>query len=394
MRRSCGQNKLAPRKLKRSNPAKMNILYFLFKDIFRKKMRVLLTICGISIGVCVCIVMLSISESIKRSFKDVYGQRHIDIVVQENDQLSILLSRVDGQLAEGIRKIDGVADAGAILLYIHKLKKAAVPVFGWESGTLLFDSVELVQGRRPVMGKNEVMVGATLAEGLQEGHETQIKIKGKPFAVVGAFKSSSPFEQSAVVMPLADLQAVLHEEGKASFINVKLKPVSRTESATEGVMRQIEGLSPRIEAMHADAFVSEKTKFIVVGEQFSFLVSLITIIAVALGLANTMVSSSFEKRKFLAILVALGWPKTGIALLFVCESMIVALIGGSLGILLGYKGMAYVFHMTSIQVFVPELNAIFVLKIVSMLLASAIAAALVPAWITLNSNPVEVIRSE
>ena len=146
--------------------------------------------------------------------------------------------------------------------------------------------------------------------------------------------------------------------------------------------------------MRADTFISEKTKFIVVGEQFSFLVGLITVIAVALGLSNTMVTSSFEKRKFLAILLALGWQKIEIAMLFLCESLILVFIGGTLGILLGFKGTAYIFSNTSINAFVPVLSISFIFKIVGMILGSAIFAAIVPTWITLNSNPVEIIRSE
>lgn len=357
-------------------------------------MRALLTIFGISIGVCVCIIMLGIGESIKHSFKDVYGKRQIDIVIQENDQPSILLSRVDADVARRIRAIPAIDDAGSVLLYIHKIKKAAVPVFGWEPDTFLFDAVELIQGRRPAAGKKEAMVGVVLMRILDKEHETQIKIKGQIFDIVGVFKSSSPFEQSAVVMPLGGLQVALREEDKASFVNVKLKPAYRSDAATEGVLKEIEGILPSVAAMRADAFVAEKTQFIVMGEQFSLLVSVITIIAVALGLANTMVTSSFEKKKFLAILLALGWPKTAIAMLFVCESLIVALIGGALGILLGFKVTAYIFSMTSIQALVPELSLVFILKIVGMLLAGALFAGLVPAWITLNSNPVEVIRSE
>jgi putative ABC transport system permease protein len=195
-------------------------------------------------------------------------------------------------------------------------------------------------------------------------------------------------------MPLGDLQAALREEGKASFVNVKLKPAYRSDAAIKGALKEIEGTLPSVSAMRADAFVAEKTKFIVMGEQFSLLVSVITIIAVALGLANTMVTSSFEKKKFLSILLALGWPKIAIAILFISESLIVALIGGALGILLGFKVTAYIFSMTAIQAFVPELSLVFILKIVGMLLAGALFAGLVPAWITLNSNPVEVIRSE
>lgn len=357
-------------------------------------MRALLTIFGISIGVCVCIIMLGIGESIKHSFRDVYGKRKIDIVMQENDQPSILLSRVDADVARRIHVIPAIDAAGSVLLYINNMKKAAVPVFGWEPDTFLFDAVELTRGRRPAAGKKEAIVGVALMRILDKEHEMQIRVKGRAFDIVGVFKSSSPFEQSAVVMPLGDLQAALGEEGKASFVNVKLKSAYRNDAATEKVLKEIGVILPSVAAMRADVFVAEKTKFIVMGEQFSLLVSIITIIAVALGLANTMITSSFEKKKFLSILLALGWPKTAIAIFFLCESLIVALIGGTLGIFLGFKVTAYIFSMTSIQAFVPELSLVFILKIVGMLLAGALFAGLAPAWITLNSNPVEVIRSE
>ena len=146
----------------------MNIAYFLVKDIFRKKLRALLTILGISIGVCVCIIMLGIGESIKHSFKDVYGKRQIDIVVQENEQLSILLSRIDAGVSRQIRAIAGIQDAGSVFLYINKMQNSAVPVFGWEPGTFLFDAVELTQGRRPAAGKKEAMVGVVLMKTLNQ----------------------------------------------------------------------------------------------------------------------------------------------------------------------------------------------------------------------------------
>lgn len=372
----------------------MNILHFIIKDVFRKKIRVSLTILGISIGICACIMMLGVGESIKNSFQDTYSKRQIDMIIQEKDQLSILLSRVDSKVAQQISDIPAIADSSATLLHIHRFKDSAVPVFGWEPDSFLFDAIEITEGRRPVLNKNEVMVGQALMRRLQKEKATQIKIKSTFFTVVGAYKSPSPFEQYAAVMPLADLQAAIHEPGRASFINIRLKPADRTEATIDSVAGIIEGRIPLVSALRADVFIAEKTRFIVIGEKFSFLISLITIIAVALGLANTMVTSTFEKRKFLAILLALGWQKFEIAFLFVCESLLVSLLGGLLGIFLGFKGTAYVFGLTSIQAFVPVLDVAMIYKIVAMILGSAVFAAIVPTWITLNSNPIEVIRGE
>lgn len=372
----------------------MNFFNFLIKDIFRKKLRLLLTILGISMGVCVCIVMLGVGESIKNSFRDVYGKRRIDIVIQEKDQLSILLSRLDAGLGQRLRDIPAVSDSAATLLYLHRLKGSAVPVFGWEPDSFLFDGVEMVKGSRPLAGKNQAMVGEAFMRSLSKEKDRKIKIKNMVFDVVGVFKSTSPFEQFSIVIPLGDLQAAVSENGRASFINVKLKPQSRSTEAIDAAISAIEGRLPAVAVMRVDAFVSEKTKFIVMGEQFSLLVSLITLIAVALGLANTMIASGFEKRKFFAILSALGWQKLEIALIFVCESFIVAGLGGGIGMFLGLKGTKYIFGMTGIDAFAPVLSLALVSNIIGALLFSAILAALVPMWITLSANPVEIIRNE
>ncbi len=372
----------------------MNIFYFIIKDIFRKKFRVFLTILGISIGISVCIIMLGVGESIKSSFQDAYSKRQIDLIIQEKDQLSILLSRVNAQIPQQVRNNAAIEDLSATLLYIHKLKSSAVPIFGWEPDSFLFDAVEITSGRRPVLNMKEAMVGQALMRSLTKENVQQIKIKGVSFNVVGEYKSTSPFEQYAAVIPMADLQSAIHEEGKASFINIRLKEAYRTDAAIENIAKEIENNIPSVSAMRADVFIAEKTKFIVVGEKFSLLISFITIIAVALGLANTMVTSTIEKRKFLAILLALGWQKFEIAALFVCESLVVSAIGGAIGIFLGFQGTAYVFGLTSIQAFVPVLDVILISKIVAMILGTAVFAAIVPTWITLNSNPIEVIRGE
>ena len=372
----------------------MNIIYFILKDVFRKKIRVFLTILGISVGICVCIIMLGVGESVKNSFHDTYGKRQIDMIAQEKDQLSILLSRVNADIAGQIAGIPAVADSSATLLYILKLKESAVPVFGWPPESFLFDEIEIVQGRRPAPGMKEVMAGQALMRRLKKEGQKQIKIKRVLFNVVGEYKSTSPFEQYAAVAALADLQAAIREEGKASFINIRLNPDDRTEASMESVANQIESHMPAVSAMRADVFIAEKTKFIVAGEKLSLLISIITILAVALGLANTMVTSTFEKRKILAILLALGWQKAEIGILFLCESLVVSLLGGLIGIVLGFKGTAYAFSFTDSQALAPTLDAFFIYKIVATVLGIAVFAAIVPTWVTLNSNPIEVIRGE
>lgn len=372
----------------------MNVIHFLIKDILRKKIRTLLTILGVSIGICVCIIMLGIGQSIRNSFKDIYGRHKIDIIAQERNQLTIMLSKLDMGLENEIRKIPEVSDAAGVYLYIYQFKRNPVPVYGCEQDEFIFEGIDLIKGRKPISGNNEVIAGDALMASLPGENRGQVTLKGENFKIVGVYKSRSPFERFALVAQLKDLQGLTGEKDKVNFINVRLKPEFHTAEHIEKVIRQIETACPQLTAMKADVYAAEKAKFIVMGDKFSLLVSVITVIAVILGLANTMATSSFEKRKFLSILLALGWQKAEIAMLFLCESLIIGIVGGAIGMWMGFKGTEYVFWLTDIRAFIPTWDPAFILKIVVLIIGSSIVAAIVPTWLTLNSNLLETIRGE
>ena len=107
-----------------------------------------------------------------------------------------------------------------------------------------------------------------------------------------------------------------------------------------------------------------------------------------------MVAACFEKRKFFSILSALGWQRFEIAAIFLGESLLIAGLGGILGVFLGFKGTKYIFGLTGIAGFAPVLNFVLMLKIAGLILFSAVLAAAVPMWLMLGANPVEVIRNE
>ena len=53
----------------------------IWKNIYRRKMRSLLTICGLAVAVATVVALVGISESFQRHFIDLYAKRNIDMVV-------------------------------------------------------------------------------------------------------------------------------------------------------------------------------------------------------------------------------------------------------------------------------------------------------------------------
>ena len=220
----------------------MNFASFLFKDIFRKKISLFLTLAGVAVGIASCVIVLGLTDSIKSSFVNVHEKRGIDIVVFEKDELSFASSRVDAAVEEGIRKMPGVKHATAMFLDFQRYKNAFLPLYGWEADSPLFVELTLTEGRFPGPGAGE----------------------------------------------------------------------------------------------EAGGFVAEKSKQIVMGEKFAVMVAIVTIAAVALGLANTMMTSVFNKRKLIGMLMAVGWRKADVMKALFAESLFVAGAGGLAGSALGF----------------------------------------------------------
>lgn len=373
----------------------MNFFRFLIKDISARKIRTLVTVAGIAVGVSVCVIILGLSESIRRSFQNAHAGRDIDIIVFEKDEFSFLSSRVDASLVQELQTYPEVDAATGILMDFQKYGETYVPLYGWSTDGPLFDEIVISQGRKPVAGKNEVIVGDVFAANSQKGPGTFVPIRGERFDVVGTFQSRVPFEKSALIIPLDVFQRLDDDkQGVVMTINVILKDRFRNAGAVRTIVERIEASHSEVSAQDVDLFVSEKTKQIILGEKLSVMIAAITVVAVVLGLSNALITTAFERKKLMGVLIAIGWQKMDVFKAFLVESLLLSLAGGAVGTVFGFYATGHIFATMDVSVFMPDWNRLFVVKIVGIVVATALAAGIVPAWIIVNLNPVAVIKYE
>ncbi len=67
--------------------------------------------------------------------------------------------------------------------------------------------------------------------------------------------------------------------------------------------------------------------------------SCIALIIGILGIANTMAMSVFERTREIGILRALGWKSWGVLLLIQVEAAVLGLVGGVIGLGVGWGGL-------------------------------------------------------
>jgi putative ABC transport system permease protein len=279
-----------------------------------------------------------------------------------------------------------MVDGGTTNVPIRGIQPASLEIMG--------DDVELLTGRWPMWGTDEVVVGQPLTErmqGAQMGDSLLLDLT--PFKVVGVYRHSGaqngevwgdveriiealdrPFYQRVVarVHPDTDVEAVREELADA-------------QRATSKVWTEREYLQAQTTALAL---------------QLEFLATFLTLImgaSAVLGAMNTMLASVAARTHEVGVLLALGYGRLSIFLTFLLESAFIGVLGGAAGIalVLPFDGMG-----TGLMNFNTFTDVSFAFQVTPTLVTTAVVLAFVlglvggvlPAWRASRLQPVDALR--
>lgn len=211
-----------------------------------------------------------------------------------------------------------------------------------------------------------VLVGVQLAKvnGWKIGDTLNLSHQEKDFSAQSAVKiqgilTTGGIEDNQIVMPLSAAQALLGLEGKVQSVKVSALTVPenalsrKARSNTDALDAEeydrwyctayVSSISHQLEEAISGAIVRPIWQVAasegVVISKIQLLLSVVTVaalIAAAMGIASLMSSSIIERSKEIGLMKALGAYQWQIVLLFYCEALLSALIGGILGCLAGW----------------------------------------------------------
>jgi putative ABC transport system permease protein len=230
-----------------------------------------------------------------------------------------------------------------------------------------------------------------------------IAVNGQPFQVIGilqgiggGFGNQSP--DSSVLLPLRTAERRVFGREEIDNISVRVADSASMERAMVDIERVLRRQHKILPGRPNDFAIIDRRSFLDTQQaaQQTFTMLLASIAGVSLlvggiGIMNIMLVSVTERTREIGIRMALGATRFSILLQFLVESITLCLLGGGLGILLGFGAAETLSRLAGWEVFVsPE----------SVGMASAFSVGvglffgILPARRAAALDPIEALRYE
>ena len=254
-------------------------------------------------------------------------------------------------------------------------------------------------------GKNVVIVGDKIVENLFEGRDPvgkRITMGGRKVEIIGVFKKegSDNFGDShddIILVPFQFARSMVDIRRVGTYIIVKSKPnvsVDELKDELTGIMRSVRKLKPSADDTFDISEISLLQDFLdsifgvisVVG----WLIGGFSLLVGGFGIANIMFVSVKERTSQIGIQKSLGAKRYFILLQFIFESVFLSLFGGILGLLLVYGGTLIAAKPMDMELYMTADNIGLALTVSGMI---GLVFGFIPAYSAARLDPVKAMRS-
>ena len=366
---------------------KSSVLIRVAGDSIRKnKMRTLLTMLGIVIGVGAVIIMIAVGQGAQQGIAsqiNALGTNLLIVTAGSSNQGGVsqgaqAFNRLTIEDAEKLRS-EGTLFAGVTPVVntrtqvigggtnwrttINGVSTDFQTIRDWQtqSGTFFTDTD--VRGLRKV-----AVIGTTVAENLYPGTDpvgSQIQIRNVPFEIVGVLapkgqNAGGQDQDDIVVIPYTTAQSRL--SGNTRIWQILVSATSPDDiAAAQAEVRSIMRESHRIAEDDEDDFTVRNQTEIASAAQGTtkimtwLLASIasVSLIVGGIGIMNIMLVSVTERTREIGIRMAIGARGSDVLTQFLVESIVMSVLGGAVGLAVGVGGAQVLARFTGWSTSVP-----------------------------------------
>lgn len=392
-------------------------------SLIANKMRSILTMLGIIIGVAAVIALVSIGNGVKQDIQNSISSLGSNLLMvmpgaprtpgvrpSAGSMKSLKVSDY-----EAISKLDGVKAASPMTngsyVVIYQNKNWTTSVSGVSYNYLDVNNWSMKSGRflseKNVQNRERVaVVGKTVVKNLfgdEDPVGAEIRVKNIPFRIIGVLNSKGSGamgndQDDMVIIPYTTAMERVEGIDYLRMIYVTGKDengIDRLQSDIENLLRVRHGIKDtnlddfNIQNMNSIMETMEETT----GTLTLFLgaVAAISLVVGGIGIMNIMLVSVTERTREIGVRKALGATYSVIVTQFLIEAVVISLMGGIIGIILGI-GSSKLIGMAS------GMSTVISVPTIVMSFAFSMAIGLIfgiyPARKAAKLNPIDALHYE
>ena len=355
------------------------------ESIRKNKMRTLLTMLGIVIGVGAVIIMVAVGQGAQRGIANQINALGTNLLVitagasntSGVSQGAQAFNRLTIDDAEKLKR-EGTLFAGVTPVVMTRVQVLAggtnwrttingvstdwQTVRDWQTSSGDFFTENDLRGMRKV-----ALIGQTVADNLFPGVDpvgSQIQIRNEPFDIVGvlAKKGQNAVGQDqddVVIMPYTTAQTRL--SGNTRIWQILVSATSQQDiTAAQQEATEIMRESHKIGDGDDDFTVRNQTEIANAAQGTTKImtwllasIASVSLIVGGIGIMNIMLVSVTERTREIGIRMAIGARGSDVLTQFLVESIVMSVLGGAVGLVVGIGGASLVARFTGWSTEVP-----------------------------------------
>ena len=397
-----------------------NTLLLSLRAITRNVLRSFLTILGVVIGVAAVITMVTLGKGATRSVSDQISSMGSNLLMLRPGQRfgpgadvapNFKLADVEA-IRTQITSIDAVAPVASLsVTAVYQARNWSTIVNGSTNDYFRAGNWEIVSGREfseteERSGRAVCVIGETVRSnlfGTQNPVGSDIRIKQFSCEVVGLLKAKGQSamgsdQDDTVIMPLRTVQRRLTGTQDVSRLTVAVREGASIDAAKEQLvllMRERRNIADNeddnFRVMDTRQIAETLTGTTRILTMLLGAVAAVSLLVGGIGIMNIMLVSVTERTREIGIRLAIGALEREVLLQFLIEAVVLASLGGLIGLALAAGASMTIARMMGIPYLFDPLT-----NILSFLFSAAIGVifGFFPARRAARLDPIDALRHE
>ena len=375
------------------------------RHITTRKRQTILSVLAIGVAVAAVLVFISLQDGFQEMLFNIVVEdlSHVTVTPKEGDDYIYLYKN----LMDRIWSIPGVVAVspglGTTATFTHKDNVENVAMSGvipsdmdkiYKIGQYVIrgDLASIQDGNKVVLGQKladrlKVKLGDTVDASFPDARSTSLMVSG-------IFNAPTGWPDDISFVSLSTARNFLNKGDVASSVDIKLEDVYQADA----VARVLQGYGYKADSWQQ--LYPEILRTLAIERFQNRLINLFILIIAAFGIGSVMYMLVNEKTSEIGMLMALGATNRAISNIFLVESGILGLIGGTAGAVVGLLISLYLKskeirmeapggQMITLPVVINPWDFLFIVMLAAAL---SVVISAYPAWKASRLDPVEAIK--